>query len=182
MFERKFGNFHSQLDLPFQETEQVFLKSIFKTLEKDFGLKENSKQSFIDLGSGNGQIIIYCAVNYRIKSIGIEIDQSLIKETKHSISLLREDGTVEEKALNKIKIISGDFYHHNLKKYDYIYIYSLPTMHKYLNHVFQTAKRGAIIISHKYPLKLLIQFIEFKLRLDHKPQDQEISSFFYRRI
>ncbi|MFX1425523.1 MAG: hypothetical protein ACFFBE_03660 [Promethearchaeota archaeon] len=182
MHEREFGKFHSQLDLPFQETKKVFLKSIFETLERNFNLKENSKQTFVDLGSGNGQVIIYCAVNYGIKSIGIEIDQSLIKETKHSISLLRRDAIVKEKALNKIKIISGDFYNHNLKKYDYVYIYSLPTMHKYLNHVFQTVKREAILISHKYPLDSSIKFIEFKFRLEHNSQDQEIFTFFYRRI
>ncbi|GAJ16654.1 unnamed protein product, partial [marine sediment metagenome] len=38
---------------------------------------------------------------------------------------------------------------------------------KYLKHVFQTAKRGAIIISHMYPLKSLTPYLEFKLKMEH---------------
>ncbi len=182
MYEKDFNKFYSQLDLPFQETKQVFLKKIFKALEREFDLRKNSKQIFIDLGSGNGQVIIYSAINYGIRSIGIEIDPILIKEAKKSIRLLKQGNILEEKVLRKITLIHGDFYTHNLKNYDFIYIYSLPTMQKYLKHVFQTAKRGVIIISHMYPLKNLTQYLEYKLKLDYNQENQETSTFFYRRI
>ncbi len=182
MYENNFRKFYSQLDLPFQETKQVFLKRIFKTLEREFDLRKNSKQIFIDLGSGNGQVIIYSAIKYGIRSIGIEIDPILIKEAKKSIRLLKQSKILEKKVLRRITLICGDFYTHSLKNYDFIYIYSLPTMHKYLKHVFQTAKNGAIIISHMYPLKGLTKYLEFKFKLDHSKEIQEISTFFYRKI
>ena len=53
MSDKDFIKIYSQLELPFQETKEIYLKKIFKTLEKEFDLKENSKQSFIDLVSGN---------------------------------------------------------------------------------------------------------------------------------
>ena len=80
MSEQDYRKIYSQLDLPFQETKKISLKNIFRTLEKKFDLKKNSKQSIIDLGSGNGRVIIYSAINYGIRSIGIEIDPILIKE------------------------------------------------------------------------------------------------------
>ena len=182
MYEKEFNKFYSQIDLPFQETKQIYLEKIFKTLEREFDLRKNSKQIFIDLGSGNGQVIIHSAIYYGIRSIGIEIDPILIKEAKKSIRLLKQGNIFEKKVLRKITLIHGDFYAHNLKNYDFIYIYSLPTMQKYLNHVFQTAKGGAIIISQMYPLKSLTQYLEFKLKLEHNKENQETSTFFYRRI
>lgn len=182
MCEKKFNKFYSQLELPFQETKQVYLKKIFKTLEREFDLRKNSRQIFIDLGSGNGQVIIYSALKYGIRSIGIEIDPILIKEAKKSIRLLKEGNIFKKKVLRKITLIHGDFYAHNLKDYDFIYIYSLPTMQKYLKHVFQTAKRGVIIISHMYPLKNLTHYLESMTKLEHNKENQEISTYFYRRI
>jgi cyclopropane fatty-acyl-phospholipid synthase-like methyltransferase len=182
MYEKEYDKFYSQIDLPFQETKQVYLKKIFKTLEGEFGLRKNSKQIFIDLGAGNGQVILYSAENYGIRSIGIEIEPILIKEAKKTIRLLKEGSISNKKVLRKITLISGNFYTQNLGKYDFIYIYSLPTMQKYLTHVFQTVKSGSIIISHMYPLKSLTQYLEFRLKLEHNNENQEISTFFYRRI
>jgi len=182
MYEKEFNKIFSQIDLPFQETKQVFLKMIFKTLEREFDLQKNSKQIFIDLGSGNGQVIIYSAINYGIRSIGIEIDPILIKEAKMSIKSFKDKKKINKKALSKIKIIHGDFYKHNLKFYDFIYIYSLPTMQKYLKHVFQTAKNGVVIISHMYPLKNFNNYLEIKLMLEYKNKNQDIFTYFYKRI
>ncbi|MFW9821876.1 MAG: hypothetical protein ACFFE4_03020 [Candidatus Thorarchaeota archaeon] len=178
----EFGKFHSQLELPFQETKQIFLKDIFLILEKNFNLTKNSKQRFVDLGSGNAQVIIYCAINCEIKSVGIEIDPILIKEAKRSISLLRLRTNLDPRVLNKIILISGDFYNHDLTRYDYVYIFSLPTMQKYLKHIFLTAKKGAIIISHMYPLKGFVQFLAKKFKISHKEYNKKVFTYFYERF
>ncbi|GAG09169.1 unnamed protein product, partial [marine sediment metagenome] len=46
----------------------------------------------------------------------------------------------------------------------------------------QTAKRGVIIISHMYPLKNLTHYLESMTKLEHNKENQEISTYFYRRI
>ena len=182
MNKKNLKKIYSQLDLPFQETKQLYLKEIFKTLESKFDLQKNSTQFFIDLGSGNGQIIIYCALNYGIRSIGVEIDPILIKEAKYSIRLLKESNYAKKKVFGKITFISGDFFEHNLKEYDYIYIFSLPTMQKYLKHVFQTITSGAIIISHLYPLRNFKGCLELKFKLEHKGDNQESATYFYNKL
>jgi 16S rRNA G527 N7-methylase RsmG len=174
--------FYSQLDLPFQETKQLYLKEIFKTLECKFDLQKNSKQVFIDLGSGNGQVIIFCALNYGIKSYGIEINLTLIEEAKNSVKLLRETKKYRKAVLRKIKLIHGNFYQQELGQYNFIYMYSLPTMQRYLKHIFQTITNGAIIISHMYPFKNFGECLDLKLRFEHEGDNQETTTYFYKKI
>ena len=181
MYDREYEKFHSQLDLPFLETKKKYLLYIFKALENHFGLEKNSKQIFIDLGSGDGQVVIFSALNYGVKSIGIEIDPTQIKEVKNTIKSLKRGIQQKKRNLRKIRIIQGDFYTLSLKKCDFIYIYSLPTMQKYLKHVFKTAKNGAIIISHMYPLNGFRLCLEYMLKLEYKDENQENAAYFYKK-
>ncbi|MHA2180204.1 MAG: class I SAM-dependent methyltransferase [Promethearchaeota archaeon] len=182
MNKKNFKKIQSQIDLPFQETKPLYLREIFKTLESKFDLRKNSKQFFIDLGSGNGQVIIYCALNYGIRSIGVEIDPILIKEAKNSIRLLKENNSSKKEALGKISFKIGDFFEFNLGDYDFIYIFSLPTMQKYLKHVFQTITSGAIIISHLYPFRNFNGCLDLKFKLEHKGDNQEAATYFYNKL
>lgn len=180
--QKNFDHIHSQLTLPFLATNPEFLPKIFRTLEFKLGLKKNSNQRFIDLGAGEGHLVIYASLNYRIRSFGIEIDPSLIEEAYFRIKDLKVSGNFKKKLFKKIKIKMGDFYQLNLKKYDFIYIYSLPTMQKYLNHLFKSAKRGSIIISHKYPLDQFNMYLEFANKIKHQIEDQELYTYFYLKL
>lgn len=179
---KTFEKLQSQLDLPYLETDNKFIKEIFQTLELEFGLESNSKQKFIDLGSGNGNVVIYAVLNYNIKSYGIEINQTLIKEAKIKIESLKNKAIYHRKLLNNIKIKWGDFYLLNLNEYNFIYIYSLPSMQKYLKHVFNTIRKNAIIISHKYRLEDFDSIIKDEYSLIHKNEKPEIFTFFYRKF
>ena len=170
----------SLIDLPFLETNLKHLIKIFQILEQEFHLKKNSKQKLIDLGSGDGRIVIYAALNYGIRSIGYEIDSDLIKGAKEYVKLLKKKKIHKRKNFRKVKIKMGDIFEQDINKYDFIYIYSLPTMQKFLNHVFKTAKRGAVFISYKYPLN---QFERY-LRLEYILKDDDINHdicYFYKK-
>ena len=172
----------SQLELPFLETSPDLLEEIFLTLRDKFGLISNSNQKLIDLGAGNGTVIIYSALNYNIESFGIEINPNLIKESKKRIRILKVKHNHKRSIIKNIKIELGDFYQKNLTKFDFIYIYSFPTMQKYLKHVFSTAKRGAIVISHKYPLEGLSSYLKHEYELKHKKGNKEVTTYFYLRL
>ncbi len=177
-----FDKFHSQLELPFLETDIELLEEIFQTLEFEYGLKKNSNQRIIDLGAGNGNIVIFSALHYGIKSYGIEIGQSLIREAGKIIKSLKKEGNYKRSLFKRISIKYGDFYQHNLKRYDFIYIYSLPTMQRYLKHVFNTAKKNAVIISFKYQLKNFKSILNLQKKLIHNKNKKEVSTFFYKKI
>ena len=172
----------SQLALPFQETSYDIIIDIFNVLEKKFGLLLNSKQRFIDLGSGNGQIILYSALHYSISSTGFEIDKNLIEETKTRIDSLRKENSIKSKRLKHIQVKNKDFFTISLKDYDYVYIYSLPTMQRFLTHLFQTAKNGAVIVSHKYPLKGFRSILELSHTLDSQNEKEIIHTYFHHRV
>ncbi|MFW9988690.1 MAG: methyltransferase domain-containing protein [Candidatus Odinarchaeota archaeon] len=176
-----FYKFHSQLDLPFSETNIKSIREIFQTLEQKFGLKRNSRQKFIDLGSGNGNVVIFAALNYNIKSVGIEINHNLILEAKSRISSLKKEENYDKNLLKKIRFKLGDFYLLNLKNYDFIYIYSLPMMHKFLKHILSTQKIGAITISHKSRLEKFNSILQEKYYLKHNQENHGNYTIFYRK-
>ncbi|TFG08542.1 MAG: class I SAM-dependent methyltransferase [Promethearchaeota archaeon] len=172
-----------QLDLPFLETDNAHVIEIFKTLHTKFGLRKNSNQKLVDLGAGSGRIIIFAAINYGIKSFGIEIDQNLIHEIKEFINFLKREKKCQHKIVRKIIIKLGDFYSVKLSKFDYIYMYSLPTMHQYLNHVLQTAKKGAVVISYKYPIHNYEDLLKLEEMLLHGDENKNTCfTFFYSKI
>lgn len=177
-----YEKFLSQLELPFLESKKNYIYRIFEKLELEFGLKKNSQQLFVDIGAGNGKVVIFSALNYGIKSFGVEINLTLVKEAKRSIELLKKLEKNKKKQLRKIKMIFGDFYKQNLGSYDFIYIYSLPTMQKYLRHVFQTAKNGATIISHMFPFKDFKECLDLKLKLEHEGENHDVATYFYKKI
>jgi len=172
----------SQLSLPYLETYNELVVDIFKTPEEKFALKKDSNQGLIDLGSGDGRIVIFCGFNYGIKSLGIEINENLLKEANENLKALKTENNLKKKQLKHIKIEFGDLFRQNLQDFDFIYTYSLPTMHKYLNHVFITAKKDAIIISHKYPLKGFDTFLKLEFELKHGTDNQDIRTYFYRKV
>jgi len=69
----------------------------------------------------------------------------------------------------------------SLKNFDFIYIYSLPTMQKYLKHVFKTAKNGALIISHMYPLKGFSICLELMQKLEYEDENHDSATYFYKK-
>ncbi|MGV9172385.1 MAG: class I SAM-dependent methyltransferase [Promethearchaeia archaeon] len=175
---KKFNEFTSQLALPFQETFQEFLKPIFKILEERFGLQKDSDQNFLDLGAGDGRVVIFVGFHYNIKSVGIEINQNLIDEANESLNRLKKQ--YAQKSYDHIQFKHGDLYEYDLSMYDFIYVFSLPTMQKSMKHILKTAKRGAIIIAHKYPLTVCKSLLIQKYKLKHKAKQKPIYTYFYR--
>jgi len=176
------GNFLSQLQLPFLETPLVLLEEIFHILQVKFGLARNSNQKLVDLGAGNGQIIIYSALNYGINSFGIEINENLIIEAKEKIKLIKKEKKFKKRLFRKIKLIQEDFFNISLENYNFIYIFSLPTMQKFLNHVFLTAKSGAIVISFKYPLSNFEKILKLSYKLELKGVQQVLNTYYYVKL
>lgn len=52
-------------------------------------------------------------------------------------------------------------------------------MQRYLNQVLSTAKKGAIIVSYKYPLRNFETFLKLDFELNDKAENKEVSTYFY---
>jgi len=182
MKDNNYYEFQAQLSLPFLSTSPEALVPIFKTLKNRFGLKNGSDQRLIDLGAGNGTVIVFSTLSYDISSLGIEINDILIDEVKDIIKNLKDKKIYKPKILNKIDIKKGDLFQQDLNNFDFIYLFTLPTMQKYLKHVVLTAKEGSIFISYKYPL----EGFEFILKLEHvldiNLKKELVRTYFYKKL
>jgi len=144
---------HSQTQLPYISTPSPIIIRTFEALAKNHDLGRDKNQKFIDLGSGTGDVVIYCAKNFKIKVYGVEINNTLLKESRSRKKRL---------GLHNLKIIGADLFQVDLQPYDYVYIFSPPYLHRYLAHVFDTARHGTIVVSPKWQLEVLADMLELK--------------------
>lgn len=68
------------------------------------------KKSFVDLGSGDGKIVLIAALF--TKAAGIEIDDELVKDAER----------IKKKLSMKAEFILGDYLDHDLSKYDIFFL------------------------------------------------------------
>lgn len=100
---KNFYAYQAQLDLPFSESDKDLLNKIFKTLELKFGLIKNSNQNLIDLGAGDGRVVLYAALDFGIKSFGVEINSNLIRAAKQNIKFLKKKNSSKNIYLEELK-------------------------------------------------------------------------------
>ena len=95
----------------------------------------------IDLGSGDGRIVISAARDYGCRSLGVEIDDMLIDHSRRRIQRL---------GLKNAEIVKADLHQFDLSDADIVTLYLLPETLKVLKPRLLNLKRGARIVSHDY--------------------------------
>jgi predicted O-methyltransferase YrrM len=163
----------SQVALPFAPTPDSAIEGIMDTLEQSFGLSAGSKQRFIDLGAGNGKVVFMVARRFRVKATGVEINDQLIREANH---------VQKEARLKGARVVKGDLFQQDLAGFDFVFIFSLPDNQRFLNHVFQTARPGTIIVAYRYALDELPHLLALEQVQAVQANEEEQHAYFYRRI
>ncbi len=162
----------SQAELPYAPTPPEAIQTAFSALEMGFGLVRDSGQAFIDLGAGTGELVMYCARVYGIASFGIEINQAMVRMAQKAIRKGR---------IKNARVWRGDLFDHNLGMYDFIFMFTLPHVQRFLNHVFETARRGAVIFTYKYPLDELDALLRLMHEASVEIDGNKHALFFYER-
>lgn len=99
----------------------------------------------IDLGSGDGRIVITAAREYGAAGHGIDIQDSLVKLATANA---RSAGVSD-----RVHFIKGDLFEADLSKADLVTIYLLPgTAPRLVPKLLAELKPGARVISHDYQL------------------------------
>ncbi|MGC8776245.1 MAG: class I SAM-dependent methyltransferase [Minisyncoccia bacterium] len=126
----------------FKTKNNLILKNVFEILKKE-GLTSGK---FIDLGSGDGRVVIEFAKN-NYEAFGIEINPILILISKIKIKLNK---------INNAKIIWGNFWDPNFNDFDIIYLYQYNLVNNILeNKIKKESKLNTIIISNSFEFKNL---------------------------
>lgn len=104
--------------------------------------KPKPKDIFVDLGSGDGRIVI-AAAKIGIKSIGYELDPILVHKSTKKIKKLHLSHLADIKLKNFWKI---DFNNINI-----IYVYQFPKYIKKLEKILNKNQHPITVISYRYP-------------------------------
>ncbi len=123
-------------------------------------------QIFLELGSGDGRVILHAVTKYHLKGIGVEISPLLLWYSRLVAKL---------KKINYIEFRQENIYKTDLSKADVIYMFLMPEMLvKLSDKLKKETKRGALIISHGFKLP------GFEKYLLNKIQRKVFSSYFYK--
>jgi phospholipid N-methyltransferase len=122
---------------PYVPTPQVVVDQMLKlgaVTEKDY---------VIDLGSGDGVIVLTAARSFKAGGMGIDIDPDLVKQSNASA---QKFGIAD-----RVRFVQQDVFKADLSKASVLTLYLLPGMMMNLrSKIFTELKPGVRVISHDY--------------------------------
>jgi len=123
--------------LPYVPTPQIVVDEMLKMA----GV--NAKDYVVDLGSGDGRMIITAAQKFNANGIGVDIDPKLVElATRHARN---------EAVSDRAKFIEQDMFKADLSKATVVTLYVLPDfIEKLRPKLLRELKPGARIVSHDY--------------------------------
>jgi len=100
-------------------------------------------EKMYDLGSGDGRIVIMAARKYRADATGVELDDTLYKQSAQRIKTLGLE--------SHARIVHGDLLQQDYSSYDLLTIYLLPVAIQKITPLFEKQlKKGARIVAHDF--------------------------------
>ncbi len=104
-------------------------------------------EKMYDLGSGDGRIVITAAQKFHAIAIGVELDNTLFKQSAERIKKLNLEKTAH--------IINGDLLKQNYSSADLVTVYLMPDS---INNKVQPLldsqlKKGARVVAHDFEFK-----------------------------
>ena len=146
-YEEYYRNMLRQGQLPVKDTGIGFwgpsiTEEIFEVFKK---LKLHKYESFIDLGAGDGKVVLIASLFCK-KTVGIEFDPILLGKALE----------IKEKLKLNATFYHGDYFYHNISKYDIVFCYPDKPMYRGLEEKLLRELRGKFIHygHHFYPSQL----------------------------
>jgi hypothetical protein len=123
----------------------------------------NAKDFLIDLGSGDGRIVLTAAKVFGARGFGVEIKDELVKKSNEAA---QKEGLAE-----RVKFLKQDLFKTDMSQATVITMYLLPDTVNLLKDKFLAElKPGTRIVSHDYPLTGWIPEKYVQMDLEDKVQ------------
>jgi len=124
-----------------------YLPSPIQVVDAALELVElNPRDILVDLGCGDGIVLLRVAEKFGVFSVGIELDERLLKIAKKRI---REAGLT-----HLISLVKADLFQVDVSRFSIIYVYPFPSIIRRLSiKLLNECRRGTRILSHDYPLE-----------------------------
>ena len=126
-----------ELDTPYVPTPQVVVDRMLDLAQVKTG------ETVIDLGSGDGRIMIEAATKYGARGFGVEIDPLLVKRSNENA---RRAGVAD-----RVKFLQQDLFKTDFHEANVLTLYLLPDVNLALRpKILAELKPGARVVSHDY--------------------------------
>jgi len=121
-----------------------FVVSPPEVVERMLRLAEpKAAERLVDLGSGDGRIVIEAARRFGTRGLGVEIDPSLVARARANARQAGVDALA--------KFVVQDLFETDLRGVDIVTMYLLPDVNlKVMPRLLQDLKPGARVVSHDY--------------------------------
>ena len=123
-------------DVVYVPTPQVVVDTMLEMA------KVNAKDYIIDLGSGDGRIVITAAKKYGARGFGVDLDEVLLKRAN--------DTAKREGVADRARFIEENLFETDLSKATVITTYLLPEMNEKLRPKILRLKPGTRVVAHDY--------------------------------
>jgi tRNA G37 N-methylase Trm5 len=126
-------------DVPFVPTSQELVVAMLKLADVHAG------DTVIDLGSGDGRIVITAAKQFGATAIGVDINPERIKEANENA---RKAGVTD-----KVKFVQGDLFDADIHNATVVTLYLLPNVNLKLRpKLLKDLKPGTRVVSHSFDM------------------------------
>lgn len=124
---------------PYYPTPELIVEKMLELGELKAGEK------MVDLGSGDGRIVIMAAQRFKANAIGVEIDADLFRQSTERIQKLGLQ--------NRARIIHGDIVQQDYSEADLITVYLLPSSNEKVRPLLEKQlKKGARVVCHDFAM------------------------------
>ena len=105
----------------------------------------NERDFLIDLGSGDGRIVLTAAKVFGARGFGVEIKEDLVKRANEAAK--------RERIADRVKFLKQDLFKTDIAQATVITMYLLPdTVNLLKDKLMSELRTGTRIVSHDYPL------------------------------
>ena len=154
-------------DTPYVQTPQVVVDKMLEIA------KVTAKDYLIDLGSGDGRLIITAARKYGARGFGVDLNKSLVTLSNRNAAKMG--------VANRAVFYERDLHETDITQADVLTIYLLPEVNLMVRPRILALKPGTRLVSHDYGFGEWPPDIELEMDAPGKPvgRDQKSKVLFY---